>query len=269
MHYYLMPYLEQENLYKSPLISPNDGTGGSGTQSWRTKGNGLNGVLQVYLAPNDPSLKAQGEAWNNNGGERAGGASYHSNWHAFGGGWDEDWQVGGKARIPATFQDGTSQCIGFLERYAICGNGNYGKPSSPWGQSWAYAERAWSEDGALPGPITQYHNPGSAWCAPAYWIPGNGMTGGGGGRGGYQNFASIPANYPLDRNTGVAQFLVAPQSAPPVRLCEPSRLQSFGAGGFQVVLMDGSVRMISNSIDLITLARAFVPNDGFVLGSNW
>src|SRR5262245_50888854 len=27
IHYFLLPYLEQENLYKSPLISPNDGNG--------------------------------------------------------------------------------------------------------------------------------------------------------------------------------------------------------------------------------------------------
>ncbi|HEY8506650.1 MAG TPA: DUF1559 domain-containing protein, partial [Gemmataceae bacterium] len=137
LQYFLLPYLEQDNLYRSPLISPMDdapdGTPqGSGTQSWRTKGNGLNGVLKVYIAPNDPSVDATGEAWNNNGGEHAGAASYHSNWHAFGGGWDEDWQIGGKARIPGTFPDGTSNTIGFLERYAICGPGAKGKPSSPW-----------------------------------------------------------------------------------------------------------------------------------------
>jgi prepilin-type N-terminal cleavage/methylation domain-containing protein len=273
--YFLMPYLEQDNLHKSPRISPADGNGGSGTQSWRTKGRGgsggaflLNGVLSVFHAPNDPSVDASAEAWNNNGNEHAGAASYHSNWHAFGGGWDEDWQIGGKARIPSTFTDGTSNTIGYLERYSICGPGNKAKPSSPWGQSWRYAERSWQEDGALPGPITQYHNPGSAWCSPVYWIPG-GSTGGGNGRGGFQNFRAIPVDYPIDRITGVSSYFVAPQVAPSIANCDPLRLQSFGSGGIQVLLMDGSVRSVGANMSTTTWVRALLPADGFNLGSDW
>ena len=41
--YFLMPYLEQDNLHKSARISPNDGNEGNGTQSWRTKGRGGSG----------------------------------------------------------------------------------------------------------------------------------------------------------------------------------------------------------------------------------
>jgi prepilin-type N-terminal cleavage/methylation domain-containing protein len=271
IHYYLMPYLEQENLYKSPLISPNDGNGGSGTQSWRTKGRGgaiLNGVLQVYLAPNDPSIDAGGQAWNNNGNENAGGASYHANWHAFGGGWDEDWQIGGKARIPGSFPDGTTSTIAFMERYAICGPGNKAKPSSPWDNSNVYAERSWQEDGALPGPITQYHARQSAFCSPHYWIPA-GTSGGGTGYGGFQNFGSIAADYPINRTTGVSSYFLPPQVAPAVRDCIPARMQSFGGGGIQVLLMDGSVRSVGTSMDPATWVRALVPNDGFTLGSNW
>jgi prepilin-type N-terminal cleavage/methylation domain-containing protein len=265
IHYHLLPYLEQENLHKSPLISPNDGNGGSGTQSWRTKGNGLNGVQKVFLAPHDPSIDAGGEAWNNNNGERAGAASYHANWHAFGGGWDEDWQIGGKARIPASFPDGTSNTIGFLERYAICGNGTKGKPSSPWNSSTTYAERSWQEDGALPGPVTQFHSSGNAFCSPAYWVdprtsPWNAS--------GFDAPRNIPANYPIDRITGVTGFN-PPQSAPPVRLCDPGRLQSFTAGGIQVVLMDGSVRAVTTTASPTTWVRALVPNDGLTLGNDW
>ena len=266
--YFLLPYLEQENLYKSPLISPNDGNGGSGTQSWRTKGNGLSAVVKTYLAPNDPSVDAGGEAWNNNGGERAGAASYHSNWHAFGGGWDEDWQIGGKARIPSTFSDGTSQTIGYLERYAICGAGTKGKPSAPWGESWRYAERAWNEDGALPGPVTQFHSASSAWCSPSFWIPG-GVTGGNTGRGGFNSPREIPANYPIDRVSGASAYWLAPQSKPAIAGCDPMRLQSFSANTIQVLLMDGSVRGVATSTDPATFVRALLPSDGFVLGGDW
>jgi prepilin-type N-terminal cleavage/methylation domain-containing protein len=263
--YFLLPYLEQDNLYKAPWVSPGDGPGGSGSQSWRTKDTGRGApagvcVLKVFIAPNDPSIDAESIAW-----DRGGAASYASNWHAFGGGWDNDWQVGGKARIPATFQDGTSNTIGYLERYAICGDRSGG---NDWDRSWVYAERGWNEDGSLPGPITQYHNPRSAWTSPAYWIPG-GLTGGGGGWGGFQNFGSIPANYPIDRVTGTSIYFQVPQVSPSVINCDPKRLQSFPGSGIQVLLMDGSVRTVNTTMDATTWVRALVPNDGFNLGSNW
>jgi prepilin-type N-terminal cleavage/methylation domain-containing protein len=266
LHYFLLPHLEQENLYKAPQISPNDGPGATtaGTQSWRTKGNGLNGVVPVFLAPHDPSIDAAGEAWNNNNSERGGAASYHSNWHAFGGGWDEDWQASGKARIPGSFQDGTTQTIAFMERYAICGPGTKGKPSSPWDASKTYAERSWQEDGALPGPVTQFHAPQSAFNSPSYWIPHSNAGG-----DAFRSPGQIPANYPLDRATGVSSYFTLPQSAPPVRNCDPTRMQSFTAGGIQVLLMDGSVRSVSTSTSATTWVRLLVPNDGFVLGNDW
>jgi prepilin-type N-terminal cleavage/methylation domain-containing protein len=270
LHYFLLPYLEQENLYKSNLISPNDGAGGGGTQSWRTKGNGLNGVQKVYLAPNDPSVDGTGEAWNNNNGERAGAASYASNWHAFGGGWDEDWQIGGKARIPGTFPDGTSNTIAFLERYAICGPGNKGKPSSPWGQSHTYAERSWQEDGSLPGPITQFHNNSeSCFTSPSYWIAPDSTNSPRSPWGGFENHRSIPANYPIDPVTGNSIYWKVPQVAPGVKQCDPKRLTSFGGGGIQVLLMDGSVRSVSPNASANAWVRALVPNDGLVQGNDW
>jgi prepilin-type N-terminal cleavage/methylation domain-containing protein len=267
LHYFLLPYLEQENLYKAPQISPNDGNGGGGTQSWRTKGNGLNGVIKTFWAPNDPSVDGTAEAWNNNGGERGGAASYHSNWHAFQGGWGEDWQVGGKARIPGTFPDGTSNTIGFLERYAICGNGSKGKPSSPWGQSTVYAERSWQEDGSNTGPVAEYHESGSAFVSPSYWIS-HGVHGSD-SNATWGQPRNIPTNYPIDRTTGVSAYFTAPQASPSVANCDPTRLQSFGAGGIQVLLMDGSVRTVGVSTSPATWVRALTPNDGFVLGNDW
>jgi prepilin-type N-terminal cleavage/methylation domain-containing protein len=264
MHYYLLPHLEQDALYKAPWISPGDDTSpageGSGSQSWRTKNTttGL-AVQKIYMAPNDPSIGGDGIAW-----DRGGAASYASNWHAFGGGWGEDWQVGGKARIPGSFQDGTSQTIAFVERYAICGE----RAGHDWDQSWVYAERSWQEDGSLPGPITQYHNPRSAWTSPSYWIPG-GLTGGGGGHGGFESANSIPADYPINRATGVSAYFQVPQVSPPLVACDPTRLQSFGASGISVLLMDGSVRTVGSSASATTWVRALLPSDGFILGNDW
>src|SRR5919198_6334806 len=70
--YFLLPFLEQDNLYKAPWISPQDGPQGSGSQSWRTKNSDQNlpihapsdtvTFLKVFQAPNDPSLDGSA-AW--------------------------------------------------------------------------------------------------------------------------------------------------------------------------------------------------------------
>ena len=44
------------------------------------------------------------------------------------------------------------------------------------------------------------------------------------------------------------------------------RFGSFHPGGCQFVLCDGSVRLISNTVDIDTLTRLVVRNDGLVVG---
>ena len=253
--YFLLPFLEQDNIFKHAQLATY-----SGTQSWHTKDIPNGGPQKVFVAPHDPSVAADGIAW-----DRGGAASYASNWHAFGGGWDEDWQIGGKARIPASFQDGTSNTIAYLERYAKCGDRSNGQD---WDHSWVYAERSWQESGSLPGPVTQFNAAQSAWTSPAYWIPA-GLSGGNTGHGGYQNLNSPPADYPINKTTGVSSYFAVPQVTPSLIACDPTRLQSFTAGGIGVLLMDGSVRTVGTSASNATWVRALVPNDGFVLGSDW
>jgi prepilin-type N-terminal cleavage/methylation domain-containing protein len=263
-HYFLLPYLEQENLYKAPWISPNDGNGGAGSQSWRTK-NTTTGVavLKVFHAPNDPGLTAEGIAW-----DRGGAASFIANWHAFGGGWDQDWQVGGRARIPASFPDGTSNTIAFLEAFSTCG------PGPQWDNTRTYTERSWQEDGSLPGPLSTFgpgRNINASWSSPAFWVHPRISA------EGYANFTLMNNNnnnstppYPMDFVTGATTHMLPAQAGPPMRLCKPTLLNSFTAGsGIQVVMMDGSVRSVSTSTDVSTWCRALVPNDGLVMGSNW
>jgi type II secretory pathway pseudopilin PulG len=258
--YFLLPYLEQENIYRHPVMVTTATNNNTGSSSWMTKDTAGGGPQKVFRAPNDPSIGGDGIAW-----DRGGAASYAANWHAFGGGWDEDWQIGGKARIPGSFSDGTSQSIAYLERYAICGDRTGG---NDWNRSWVYAERSWQESGSLPGPITQYHSSTNCWTAPAYWIPA-GSTGGGGGHGGFQNFNSFAVDYPMNKTTGVSPYFTSPQVSPALVACDPLRLQTFGAGGINVLLMDGSVRNVSASTSPTSWVRALVPNDGFVLGNDW
>jgi hypothetical protein len=246
MHYMLLPYMEQQSVYNQTRMNSwydtNSGNGRSDT------------VIKAYIAPNDPSVPASGQTWSNRG-----ATSYSANWHAFGGAWDEDWQIAGKARIPASFPDGTSNTIGFVERYSVCGPGS--------GNSDTYTERIWAEDGQLGGPVSEYYfwngTQTQAWESPAYWIDPYPFV------PGYPNAASRPADYPINLATGVSRYMTAIQAAPPVKLCDPKRLTAFTASGMQVLMMDGSVRNITPSVSLTTLARALVPDDGLPLGNDW
>jgi hypothetical protein len=272
MHYFLLPFIEQETIYKDPQVALNDpanpGSGPAQSYSWRSLR-----VVKTYTAPNDPSLAADLRTWDRS----RGATSYSANWHAFGGGWDEDWQKGGKAVIPRSFPDGTSNTIAFFERYSECGY-NPGQ----WNSRVAI-QRIWGEDGQLPGPISQYYSPpngcssGSSgnqpWACPTYWIdaiPGaSGSCGGWPGGGASRPYANIPLNYPINRNTGVSIYFALPQVSPGIDECDPTRLQAFSAAGVQVLLIDGSVRMISPSMDATTWVRAISPNDRLPMGSGW
>jgi prepilin-type N-terminal cleavage/methylation domain-containing protein len=260
--YFLLPYLEQDNLYRAPWISPGDGPGGSGSNSWRTKSNVNGRKVKVFLAPLDPSQNEIGDgiAWDNGG-----ATSYAANWHAFGGGWGDDWQYGGRFRLASSYPDGTSNTIGYMERYAICGP----KTGNEWDNTFTYTERSWQEDGSLPGPVSQYHNRGT-WSSPAYWIPA-GLSGGNTGWGGFENFQGIPSNYPINKVTGALwpNSFVVPQVKPSIQTCDPKRLQSLSASGVQVLLMDGSVRNANPSLQPATWVRVIVPNDGLVIGNDW
>ena len=244
MHYHLLPYIEQDNLYRSPQVLVLNG------KNWEAHSWNLTPVVKTYVAPNDPTIPANGQTWGGRG-----GTSYSANWHAFGGGWGDDWQSGGKARIPASFPDGTSNSIGFFERYSTCGDA-----STAWsGTGRQYVERIWGEDGQYPGPISEKYTD-HAWYSPAYWIDFP---------GGYDPNPPAGSNYPFNPVTGDSAYFGGVQVAPSVLQCDPVRLQTLSASGLQVLLMDGSVRNTSPTMSNATWVRAILPNDGFVNGSDW
>jgi type II secretory pathway pseudopilin PulG len=255
MHYFLLPYLEQDNLFRSPRVLANDGPGGNGSHSWD-----LDAVIKTYVAPNDPSMPGNKKTWGNRP-----ATSYSANWHAFGGGWDEDWQIGGKARIPTSFPDGTSNTIAFLERRTICGNSTLSTGDR-------YVERIYGEDGQNSGPVAQ-QNTVNVWFVPAYWVPPV-MSQGGGLSLGAATANNIGTNtnppttptYPFRPQDLINGTI---QNSPSLSECLPPKLNTFGASGLQVLLVDGSVRNVRASIDAMTLHMALVPNDGGVLGPNW
>jgi prepilin-type N-terminal cleavage/methylation domain-containing protein len=264
MHYYLLPFIEQDNVYKNTR-----------SNSWRDTANGgrSDTAIKTYVSPLDPTLNADGIStnWGNRG-----QASYHANWHAFGGGWGEDWQIAGKAVIPRTFPDGTSNVIAFVERYSECGPGKPGGCGSGSWDSYQFVSHIWAEDSdgscnACPGPVSEYYNTGTchqlSYQSPAWWM----AIGPGGSFYGvkYTGPDQGPADYPINPATGTSRYMTSIQLTPSLKQCDPTRLQAMFPGGMLVGMMDGSVRSVSPGTSTTTLARAFVPNDGFVLGSDW
>ncbi len=301
MQYFLLPFIEQDNEYKDPVLGF---ITADGYQSWMgTLGAAHtsnswwdNSLIKTFQAPNDPSMPADGRGWASGGhGLGRGLTSYAANWHVFRGGWGEDWQVGGHARIPSTIPDGTSNTIAYFERYAICGDpvtcsnwqgavgGQPGPGNSDGIGHQLCRQNVWNEDGQNGGPVCEHYNPDPrannwAWCweSPTWFAD-------------YPTNVSPPFTDPNSPPTGVSplgygvnypfyypfSFVTLPQNAPPPNIsplaggCDPSRLQAFNSGTLQVLLMDGHVRGVTVAISQLTWAQAIVPDDGQVLGPDW
>jgi hypothetical protein len=176
-----MPFIEQGNGHQTSVM-----------HSWDNQTR-----VKIYVGPTDPTAGADGTTW----GPRP-GTSYAANWHAFGGGWGEDWQVAGKARLGASFPDGTSNSIGVFEWYMVCGD-----PSLPTGSG--YVERIAFEDGQNCNPLAEIsgrNDPNVRFC-PAYWA----YYPGGFDLGSPERF---PAGYPLN-------YVALPQFGVTKLLCDP------------------------------------------------
>jgi len=253
--YFLLPYIEQDAIYKSPEVN-NNGAGydpSHGAVSWN-----IHSLVKTFQAPSDPSMPGNFMTW---GGRPA--TSYASNWHAFGGGWDQDWQIGGKAKIPASFPNGTSNSIGYFERYAVCGIDPGSDP-----RGYQYAEHIWSEDGQNLNVVAQFYNK-NVFFTPAYFAP-IGTT----GVDSWKDQGIQFPDYPFDLKVGSptyqqSKYVTLPQIAPSILQCDPTRLQGFQAGGIQVLLMDGHVRNVSGSISQKAWAIAVVPDCGLAPGNDW
>jgi prepilin-type N-terminal cleavage/methylation domain-containing protein len=230
LQYFMLPYIEQQNAY---LAIPNNN--GHNDSWWCSYG------VKTYYSPGDPTAPANGQP---DTGNKDGtpvqavgrfGSSYAPNEAVFG--TSARGNSTPTARIPATFQDGTSNTIVFAEKYMICGaNGN----------SSAYFY--WGETCLSCG------NPGN-------------ITGACNRLGGSTGVGSPPMFY-QSRGANFG-FNVTYQARPAPASCNPCMLQSPWPGGILAGLGDGSVRMVNQNISVATWGNAVSPNDGKVLGSDW
>ena len=230
VQYWLLPYIEQDNVYKAQATLHPD--------SWW-----CGYTIKTFTAPADPS--APGDGYPDPGTPRY-GSSYAPNEAVFAyGHMNERWYDSGPgphwregkvdpvARIPATFMDGTSNTIVFAEKYQICG------PNASHVAAFYYGETCLS-------------------CgAPNYWPSSCNRLG-----PDPHTLGSPPMFY--------NSLTVPPQNKPaPKNGCSPCMLQGMYPSGILVGLGDGSVRLVSTGISPVTWANAVQPADGNVLGSDW
>jgi prepilin-type N-terminal cleavage/methylation domain-containing protein len=220
VEYFMLPFIEENNVYLAQAnLHPDSWWCGYG--------------IKTYAGPTDPSAPADGFPDHNN--PRA-GTSYAPNEAVFANGLTitPHFRAGTTspvARIPATFQDGTSNTIVFAEKYMICGPSGGRHAAFYWGETCLDC----GSPSTYVGACNRLGDPPSVGSPPMFY-----------------NSVTLP-----------------PQAKPPVNACNPCMLQAPSDGGILVGLGDGSVRLVSNGISQVTWARAVSPNDGNVLGPDW
>jgi prepilin-type N-terminal cleavage/methylation domain-containing protein len=238
--FYLLPYIEQTNLWQQAR-----GANGGYVSN---NNNVQSAVLQTYLCPSDPSWSP--EAPNNfaltcyaanalafSKATYNGGAGNYLACYVTGTDpstvavIDETYPICiGNKRLEASFPDGLTNTIFFVEKYARMG------PAYPNGNNFTFS--------------TQWADRFAVYSAPYvgfYPNPNNGKP-------------PIPVNY------GTAgMFLVQP--AWPTTASPNASTPH--ASGIQVALGDGSVRVCSGGMSPQTWWMALVPDDGNPIPSDW
>ena len=146
------------------------------------------------------------------------------------------------------------------------------------------------EDGQSSGPVGEYYNI-NARFNPSWWaaFPNTSSGSGAGFPGGgspinvtnttvtLANGNVIPLSLGPPTNwtplSGIPwyplSFVTVPQVKPLPKSCDPRRVQAYSGSGIQVLMMDGSTKLVSNSVSQTTWSYAVTPDDGQALGSDW
>ena len=214
--YYLLPYLEQNNIYLQ-------------ANGYSTNVGGL--LVKTFICPSDPSVQNAG----NYGGcgvmdgmniQRDGYASccYAANVEVF--------EPRGTTNIEAQITDGTSNTVGFAERFKNCSPASGGCTLPAW---------AWCT----------ILNGGDCWASPTFGAQNDNI---------YQ------------MNCSGAEFFygsVGFQAGASATQCNWYVTQGGHAGAMQVGMCDGSVRGVQQGMSVYTWNVACTPSAGDLPGSDW
>ena len=240
--FHLLPYVEQDPLYKSALGSVTFPAPDGPTVVYYPGNNKVySHSVPIFLCSSDPSVGPDGGVMIN-------GVSFGASCYGFNALVVADNDITtkpfktnpqGKTRF-ADIPDGTSNTILQAEKYARCTNTILPPQFRAGGSAWAYGS-------AGPFPWLPPLAPPVKMFSPGFCIPA---------------FANQGAPDAIGPNS---IFQVQPREGN----CDPTRAATAHAGGIQVGLVDGSVRTLSPSLSGTTWAAAVTRAGGEVLGSDW
>jgi prepilin-type N-terminal cleavage/methylation domain-containing protein len=228
---HLLPFIEQGPLSKTAVtwIAANGGY-------LYDDPNGLWTVsVKTYLCPSDPSIgPSPAGTWAL--------GNYASNFQVFGAPNAGDTCLDNAgdahsgrpnerayARLPATFQDGTSNTIMFTEKYA----------REDGGHATLWAHGGWNV----------------SWMAMVCFGSADGSTGYKQGSDDFRGEVGVNAMFQVQPN--------------PYSTCDPMRAATPHTGGIQVCLGDASVRSVNTGVSPATWWAAMTPANGDQLGPDW
>ena len=249
--YNLLPFLEQENLYRL-------GVDASRSQPVKVLRAPLDrsypdsGTYQVPLSgvQGSTSFPTLYPSWASTSNTTWGVSSYSANWQVFG---------DTPAKI-AKVSDGLSNTFIFGEKYATMTGGPFGACANLWaygvdartiptdfnpalGSNQYPTEAQWA-NGVVPGSL--YNSP---------YHPRNGFV----NRGG-----AVPGTWP-DTLPWRCRCMRKPEWAPKITSVHPQKSQSFVPAGIQLAMGDGSVRFVSSSVSDETWVPIETPDYGEII----
>jgi len=252
----LLPYLEQEPLYKAATSGIAGSTGAAYQPTAPATTGSINAydcsttpgtagnyvrqaMVKTFQCPSDYSLNKAGYSrWQNNSWA---GCSYACNWQLFG--TPGSGTTTSVARLNA-IKDGTSNTVCFAEKMSACQRTQYTGTSPP-SVAAANVGNLWSHNGGVDWP------PIFAWNHPSYQTTQTTNP------PYLQNWNQPPLVMPDVTATGTASQ------------CDNSRPSTGHSSGSVVGMADGSVKTVSRSVSQPTWQSAILPEDGVPLGNDW
>jgi prepilin-type N-terminal cleavage/methylation domain-containing protein len=250
VYYHLLPYLEQDALYRQGpdaarsqelqvLQQPGDVTNtgtfqlGTSVQAWWAS----TGTGNPYPAWANPANTAWGLS------------SYSANWQVF----------GDQGANFAKIQDGLSNTIVFNEKYAVAkrSSGNPLEGATLWGYG--------VDPRTIPTDFTPLLLPGE-YPGPAQWIngikPDSLYVTGYWPRSGFVNKGGpVPTSWTGD-TPWMCRCMLKPEVAPPITEAHPLKSQSISPSVIHACMADGSVRAINTAVDDPHWSAAETPANG-------